>query len=1233
MKKWLGSAIIVVILVGALFIPIFAQDRGVVSAQEPSITKLKNMSAGDKISFAGRTWIVLNPEEGYIFSDDSIGKMAFDLNNKVEFNPNDSNNIGHYLNQTYYEGLTTPEREVIQETNWNIGREGNESANNVTANIGLLSVDEWNAYKNVINNPVQLIWLRTPNSDGNFIKVVGTSGNTNSAVSPSLPNPAVHPVLTLDPEVFVSSSTKGLKDASIGDEFTFAEATWIVLDPIEGYILRKDSLGNRLFDSNNKDLFNPVDENNVAYYLNETFYKGLTPDEQDAIKEREWTLENESNQHIYGPMNAKVGLLSNNEWEAFKDDISFLSNFPEEWTWLRTPRFANSNFVFVVSNTGTVTQRAATFREFAVRPSLTLNPEYMLSAVNEVFFTKVTFTPNGNETWAQSHSVTVNVTNYDSAKPLQYAWSTNKDIPVEENDWTTFTNNTEITTSEGASGEHYLHVRGTTENDNLVFYDVSNAFNVDNMNPSLPKINASTEWTNNRQIGIAHGTENDSGVARTEYKIGYNPWQTWPAATEEIKIILVTEGNITIQAKTIDLAGNESEIAEKTVKIDYTPPELTVEMTQGESNNTYTNGDWTNETVNVSVHAEDTISGLKDFEIAINDEAAIKVENGSHSLEFMNDGVYELNIKATDHAGNETTEERTVKIDKTNPGEPTIQIEPDGWTNAEKVIVTITDGEESENESSIARTEYRLNTDQEWIKYENPLEMINEGETIIQARTIDNASNISTVAENTVQIDRTAPELTLLGDSTINILHGQAYVEPGATAKDNVDGDISEQIVITGEVDSSKLGEYQVRYSVSDRSGNKAVEVVRTVYVIDGTSPETEVRMTYGEDEETYTHDTWTNKTVKFFIEAKDDNEMKSLEVWIDDEEITDIKGFTHELAFDKHGLYELSFKATDQFGNETTGESTIKIDKINPKAEFATNGNEKQARSVSTTVSITDEGSGVNKDSLQYVWTDTESPPSIKDDGWGPFENEIEELKKERARGTWYLHIYAKDNAENSVMITSAPFQLYIPSSGGGSGWAPSSDANLGKLELFVGDEALAFTPSFSSSEMTYTAKTRMEKVTFSAQASHSKGKVTVDGELLDKDLEVDLQEGNNVFEFIVEAENGMKKTYTLRIHRVSKVPYKVITKDETFAKNKLWTVTLSKEVDASSVQDSLYIMDEQGLVIPATFTSDGKEIFIDAPEDGYAAGRHTLYIANILKDKNSTNLKEPIKMMFTIH
>ena len=81
--------------------------------------------------------------------------------------------------------------------------------------------------------------------------------------------------------------------------------------------------------------------------------------------------------------------------------------------------------------------------------------------------------------------------------------------------------------------------------------------------------------------------------------------------------------------------------------------------------------------------------------------------------------------------------------------------------------------------------------------------------------------------------DTQAPVITLNGASTINLNLGSTYTELGATATDNVDGDLTSSIIIGGDtVDPNLLGTYLVTYNVSDAAGNNAVEVTRTVNVI-----------------------------------------------------------------------------------------------------------------------------------------------------------------------------------------------------------------------------------------------------------------------------------------------------------------------------------------------------------------------------------------------------------------
>ena len=78
--------------------------------------------------------------------------------------------------------------------------------------------------------------------------------------------------------------------------------------------------------------------------------------------------------------------------------------------------------------------------------------------------------------------------------------------------------------------------------------------------------------------------------------------------------------------------------------------------------------------------------------------------------------------------------------------------------------------------------------------------------------------------------DLTVPVITLLGDNPTTIAFGGEYTEAGATALDNVDGVITDNIVTTGTVNTSVAGTYQILYTVSDAAGNVGTKI-RTVVV------------------------------------------------------------------------------------------------------------------------------------------------------------------------------------------------------------------------------------------------------------------------------------------------------------------------------------------------------------------------------------------------------------------
>lgn len=79
------------------------------------------------------------------------------------------------------------------------------------------------------------------------------------------------------------------------------------------------------------------------------------------------------------------------------------------------------------------------------------------------------------------------------------------------------------------------------------------------------------------------------------------------------------------------------------------------------------------------------------------------------------------------------------------------------------------------------------------------------------------------------------PQIELKGPSVVFLAIDEDYVEFGATASDSQGNDISDRISIEGRWNSSELGDYFVRYQVSDNNGNQSREKVRIVRVYDDT--------------------------------------------------------------------------------------------------------------------------------------------------------------------------------------------------------------------------------------------------------------------------------------------------------------------------------------------------------------------------------------------------------------
>ncbi len=104
------------------------------------------------------------------------------------------------------------------------------------------------------------------------------------------------------------------------------------------------------------------------------------------------------------------------------------------------------------------------------------------------------------------------------------------------------------------------------------------------------------------------------------------------------------------------------------------------------------------------------------------------------------------------------------------------------------------------------------------------------GSTTVGLTAVDSHGNTATASFLVMVVDITPPVLTLNGPNTLTLNQGATFTDPGATAIDNVDGDLTVNIVEDGSVNTSRPGDYTLTCSVRDHAGNTA-SATRTVTV------------------------------------------------------------------------------------------------------------------------------------------------------------------------------------------------------------------------------------------------------------------------------------------------------------------------------------------------------------------------------------------------------------------
>ena len=97
-----------------------------------------------------------------------------------------------------------------------------------------------------------------------------------------------------------------------------------------------------------------------------------------------------------------------------------------------------------------------------------------------------------------------------------------------------------------------------------------------------------------------------------------------------------------------------------------------------------------------------------------------------------------------------------------------------------------------------------------------------EGVYIIYYELLDTRGNKGVAARtiNVVQVNSNPPVKELTGEPTLTYARGDYYVEPGVTAKDEVNNDLTNQIITIHNLNLKVTGTQIVKYFVIDKYGN-----------------------------------------------------------------------------------------------------------------------------------------------------------------------------------------------------------------------------------------------------------------------------------------------------------------------------------------------------------------------------------------------------------------------------
>lgn len=354
--------------------------------------------------------------------------------------------------------------------------------------------------------------------------------------------------------------------------------------------------------------------------------------------------------------------------------------------------------------------------------------------------------------------------------------------------------------------------------------------------------------------------------------------------------------------------------------------------------------------------------------------------------------------------------------------------------------------------------------------------------------------------------DTTPPVITILGSNPVSVEAGTTYADAGAAASDNIDGNITANIVTTGlPVDTSVLGTHLVNYNVDDAAHNHATQATRTVNVVDTTAPAVPTLVSSPSDgakiKKTTAFLNWSSVTdlsspVKYRYQSSLSNAVDANNALSSSPFTAPLQPTTQiDARSSADNLYYWQVQACDSLSNCSawSGPWSVTIDGTAPTTTDS--GTDSAWHNSNVTVTLTcNDGTGTGCDVI-YWNTDGTDPTIASHQGAG---NTVV-LSSD---GQYTVKYFSVDAVGNAEAVKTAANVVKIDMT------APDTTINSGPSGTIATDSP-SFT--FSSSEVNSTFECQMDGAGFSACTSPmaysglSQGAHTFDVRAIDQANNVD--------------------------------------------------------------------------------------------------------------------------------